>query len=89
MNSWIRSFSGLRFFIVLFLVLHHWDVFNDLNLPGWNALMKVLSEHSSSCFQDLLFNIVTANEFLATLFQEQGSCAIGWHIYILRTYSAC
>ena len=44
MNKWIGSFAGLRFFIVLFLIFHHFDTFNNLNAPGWSSLMRVLQE---------------------------------------------
>lgn len=43
-EGWIHSFSGLRFLFVVCLMLHHFDMFNDLNLPGWDRVMKLLSE---------------------------------------------
>lgn len=43
-RNWINSFAGLRFFVVLLLILHHFDSFNDLQIPGWSTLMLFLSE---------------------------------------------
>lgn len=43
-DGWIRSFSGLRFLLVICLIFHHFDMFNDLNLPGWDRVMKFLGE---------------------------------------------
>lgn len=43
-EGWINSFSGLRFLFVVCLIFHHFDMFNDLNLPGWDRVMKLFSE---------------------------------------------
>lgn len=40
----IKSFDGLRFIIVLFLICHHFDMFNDMALPGWENIMKIFTE---------------------------------------------
>ena len=46
-KNWIGSFSGLRFIVILLLILHHWDAFNGLNFTGkehWEFMMKYFSE---------------------------------------------
>lgn len=40
----IKSFDGLRFIIVIFLIFHHFDMFNDMALPGWENIMKIFTE---------------------------------------------
>lgn len=44
MKRQISSLTGLRFFIVVLLFLHHWDMFADLQIPGYSQWMKYLSE---------------------------------------------
>lgn len=43
-SPWIPAFSGLRFLIIIFLCLHHFDAFNDLQVPGWSEVMRLLTE---------------------------------------------
>lgn len=43
-KSWITSFSGLRFLIVIFLCCHYFDIFNDLEISGWTVIMRPLTE---------------------------------------------
>ena len=43
-SPWIPAFSGLRFLIIIFLCLHHFDAFNDLQIPGWSEVMRILNE---------------------------------------------
>ena len=42
--AWIPAFSGLRFLIIIFLCLHHFDEFNDLQTPGWTEIMRLFTE---------------------------------------------
>ena len=42
--AWISAFSGLRFLIIIFLCFHHFDAFNDLQVPGWTEIMRLLTE---------------------------------------------
>lgn len=44
MRKQISALTGLRFFFVVLLFLHHWDMFADLQIPGYTQLMKYLSE---------------------------------------------
>lgn len=44
MKEWIKSFDGLRFFFILFLMFHHFDSFSDLGVNGWNEIMSWLKE---------------------------------------------
>ena len=48
MKEWIKSFDGLRFFFILFLMFHHFDSFSDLGVNGWNEIMSWLKEGSVS-----------------------------------------
>lgn len=40
----INSLTGLRFIFCTLVFLHHLDMFNDLNIPGWEGVMKYLFE---------------------------------------------
>lgn len=43
MNN-ITSFNGLRFIVIIFLILHHFDIFNDLKINGWEVYMRYFTE---------------------------------------------
>ena len=43
-TRWIGSFAGLRFIMVIFLIFHHFDMYNALNVSGWNSCMNWLRE---------------------------------------------
>lgn len=44
----IKSFHGLRAVLVIFLFLHHLDMFYDLNISGYAELMKFFAEGAVS-----------------------------------------
>lgn len=43
-SKWIGSFAGLRFVMVILLIIHHFDMYNSLNVSGWNSWMNWLRE---------------------------------------------
>lgn len=40
----IPAISGLSFLVLIFLCLYHFDLFNDLQMPGWDRIMSLLTE---------------------------------------------
>lgn len=42
--AWIPAFSGLRFLVIIFLCLHHFDTFNELQVAGWADIMRLFTE---------------------------------------------
>lgn len=68
MKEWIKSFDGLRFFFILFLMFHHFDSFSDLGVNGWNEIMSWLKEGFVSVnfffyYQVLLFSMHTKIDY--------------------------
>lgn len=78
MNN-IPSFNGLRFIIIIFLILHHFDTFNDLNISGMEKYMSYFTEGflsvnfffllSGFCisygyYDKLRFNIINSKDFI-------------------------
>lgn len=96
-KSWITSFSGLRFLIVIFLCCHHFDIFNDLQIPGWQEVMKILTEgYLSVNFFLILSGFVIQFNYYQQ-FQNKTIGAKGfwinrvahlWPIYLLALFTA-
>lgn len=43
-KEWIPSFGGLRFLMVLLLIFHHFDMYQSLAVPQFDAVMRYLTE---------------------------------------------
>ena len=43
MNN-ITAFNGLRFIVIVLLIFHHFDIFNDLKIEGWETYMRYFAE---------------------------------------------